>query len=149
MQILISFLICAAVIAFVAMPLFRERRAWVQMPMQARRAMLLDERDALLRDLKDLEFDREMGKIDDADYAEMRAASADQASSVLQALEGGMVAPNGRGQMERDIEAEVMVARARLRLQKAPDGWKCVCGRQMSDSDKFCASCGATRPQSA
>lgn len=149
MLTLISLLICALVAAFVVSPLFRERRVWVQMPVQARRAMLLDERDALLRDLKDLEFDREMGKIDDADYAEMRAESAQQASSVLQALENGMVAPNGRGRMERDIEAEVMIARARLRLQKAPGGWKCVCGRQMSDSDRFCASCGATRPQSA
>ena len=149
MLYLISFAICVAVVAFVAAPLFNERRAWVQMPAPARRAMLIDERDALLRDLKDLDFDREMGKLDEVDYAEMRADSAQKASAVLEALESGVASPNGRGRVQRDIEAEVLIARARLRLQKAPGGWKCVCGRQMSDSDKFCASCGAVRSQSA
>ena len=150
-----AFIICAVVLAFVAAPLFRERRAWVGLPAPARRAMLLDERDMLLRDLKDLEFDRRMGKIDDADYAELRATTAGKATQVLNALEGpplinGAALTNGRALLDREIEAEVMIARARLKAPlnapKAND-WTCTCGRRMGATDKFCGNCGASKPQ--
>ena len=151
---LLAFLISAAVVAFVATPLFRERRAWAHVPHPARRAMLLDERDTLLRELKDLEFDRRMGKIDDEDYADLRASTAKKATAVLDALEQPKAAPSERARLEREIEAEVLIARARLKLQAtaAPasagsESWQCAaCGRRMAKSDKFCANCGAARP---
>jgi hypothetical protein len=49
-------------------------------------------------------------------------------------------------QLSADVEVEVGVARARLKLSgfKAA-GWTCGCGRAMGNGDKFCASCGAAR----
>ena len=144
----IATILCAAVAAFVAAPLFRERREWVNLPAPARRAMLIDERDMLLRDLKDLEFDRRMGKIDDADYAELRSTTANKATAVLNALEGPQLT-SGRALLDREIETEVLIARARLKSQMQAlktDDWTCTCGRRMSAADKFCGNCGAAKP---
>ncbi|HEY0074385.1 MAG TPA: hypothetical protein VGB77_09805 [Abditibacteriaceae bacterium] len=167
MDYALGFLISAFVVAIVAAPLFREHRAWAALAPHTRRAVLLEQRDTLLRELKDLEFDRRMGKIDDADYAEMHTSLARRTTTVLDALEA--LKPTGRGRngsasaswhRALDVEAEVLVARARLRLrggkvetrhsasEELPDGaWHCECGRTMKRSDKFCASCGASRPQ--
>lgn len=167
MDYALGFLISAFVVAIVAAPLFREHRAWAALAPHTRRAVLLEQRDTLLRELKDLEFDRRMGKIDDADYAELHTALAGRTTAVLDALEA--LKPTGRGRngsasaswhRALDVEAEVLVARARLRLrggqsdkQKAASvklsdsAWQCECGRTMKNNDKFCASCGASRPQ--
>lgn len=164
MEYVLGFLVSTFVVAIVAAPLFRERRLWVATAPHTRRALLLEQRDTALRELKDLEFDRRMGKIDDADYSELRASAASRATEVLDALEA--LKPSGRGQngssnaswlRALDAEAEILVARARLRLKGATqtdtsngsqsDSWLCECGRSMKSSDKFCASCGATRPQ--
>ena len=174
MEYVLGFLISALVVAIVAAPLFRERRMWAALAPSTRRAVLLEQRDTSLRELKDLDFDRRMGKIDDADYAELHAAAAGRATAVLDALEA--MKPSGRGRngaasapwhRSLEAEAEIFVARARLRLRgSAPspaemsqenasesaktaisDSWTCQCGRVMSRRDKFCGSCGATRPQ--
>jgi hypothetical protein len=171
MEYALGFLISAFVVAVVAAPLFRERRMWAALAPHTRRAVLLEQRDTLLRELKDLDFDRRMGKIDDADYAELHSSAAARTTAVLDALEA--LKPTGRGRNGSssaswlraiDAEAEILVARARLRLsggnvriasetasEKASattnDEWLCQCGRLMSSSDKFCASCGASRPQ--
>ena len=168
MEYALGFLISALVIAIVGAPLFREHRAWAVLAPHTRRAVLLEQRDTLLRELKDLEFDRRMGKIDDADYAELRSSLAGRTTAVLDALEA--LKPTGRGRNGSaapswhhalDAEAEILVARARLRLRggnpttkpqnvtkELPDGaWHCQCGRIMKSSDKFCASCGTSRPQ--
>jgi hypothetical protein len=131
---------------------------------------LLERRDALLRDLKDLEFDRNTGKISDTDYTEMRAVTAEAASTVLQQLEKNTQPPHpARRRLEIEAEVEVLIARARRRgMWQEPiaaksngtpqeavlnaafqaGGWACTsCGRVMGKYDRFCASCGATRPE--
>ncbi len=166
MEYALGFLLSALVVAIVAAPLFRERRIWAALAPSTRRAVLLEQRDTTLRELKDLDFDRRMGKIDDADYAELHAAAAGRATAVLDALEA--LKPTGRGRNGSasapwlhtlDAEAEIFVARARLRLRGAAPKvaefpkdsadafWVCQCGRTVQSSDKFCGSCGATRPQ--
>ena len=172
MEHALGFLISAIVITIVGAPLFREHRAWTVLAPHTRRTVLMEQRDTLLRELKDLEFDRRMGKIDDADYAELHAALAGRTTAVLDALEA--LKPTGRGRngsaapsahFALDAEAEILVARARLRLRggkaeskltakpqkpvsELSNGvWQCQCGRTMKSSDKFCASCGANRPQ--
>ncbi len=48
-------------------------------------------------------------------------------------------------QAHRESEAEAEIAIARVRLQRAQNGsgWRCECGRAMTDVDRFCAACGA------
>jgi hypothetical protein len=51
------------------------------------RAALLDEKNALLRALKDLEFERGVGKVSEDDFARLEASYRARAKSVLAALD--------------------------------------------------------------
>ena len=205
MILLLSALLCLVTVAYIAAPFWFKgtvaqvvpgvRRASRAEVVQAEaRESLLEQRDHLLRELKDLEFDRAMGKIDPSDYDQLRASTASAAAAVLEKLEpaapsptsgvGGAVrkkrgknvrvaAENGHNeaaprQMQRaeaEAEAEILIARARRKfaaeaategVSDAPDavlepvleetGWRCKsCGRDMAESDRFCASCGSSR----
>jgi cytochrome c biogenesis factor len=50
-----------------------------------------------------------------------------------------------RARYEAEAEAEIAVARAKLRRAQNGAGWRCECGRTMTDADRFCADCGAPR----
>lgn len=54
------------------------------------RAALLDEKEATLRALKDLEFERGMGKVSEADYARLEAQYRARARVVLAALDADL-----------------------------------------------------------
>ena len=113
------------------------------------RELLVEKRDSLLRQIRELEFDRSMDKINAEDYELLRGDLSEQTAQVLQSLETGetvetVVVP------DFDVEAEVLVARARRKramqnLSLSGATWTCECGRAMSQEDKFCASCGAPR----
>lgn len=98
--------------------------------------------------LAQLELERTLGQISEEEYQSSRdmiAAQSDTAnSSSLQ----------DNADESFDVEAEILIARARLRHQSqdatSGQGWTCAsCSREMSASDKFCASCGAAQPQQA
>ncbi len=113
------------------------------------RELLVDKHNRLLRQIKELEFDRSMEKVNAEDYEHLHGQLSDQAAQVQQSLEQNdtvvsAVIP------DFDIEAEVLIARARRKraLQNVSLSgvtWTCACGRVMSEEDKFCASCGAPR----
>ena len=115
------------------------------------------QRESLLRELKELDFDHRMGKIDDAEYQALRDETSQAASAVLAQLASlrarrtAAVAPDTDGAVvSHAIEIEVLVARARRRTKSASQStlgknWTCICGRVMSDADRFCAACGAPR----
>jgi hypothetical protein len=132
-------------------------------PPVRRRDALEARREYLLRELKDLEFDHRTGKIDAEEYAELRAATAEEASAVLQELDAvrgerrgrqraGALLNGARQYMAQEVEIEVLIARARRQMKARPvaetsvSSWQCACGRVMSDDDRFCASCGERRP---
>lgn len=148
MLTLIASLIGLLVVGFVLSPFWLEHRLLARMAVPERSAVLEEERDVLLRDLKDLEFDQRMGKVDEADYSEMRAVLIENTNAVFDELENISRPVQGGGWLDLEIEAEVLIARARLQLALGAL-WKCVCGRRMSEADKFCATCGAARPQQA
>jgi predicted Zn-ribbon and HTH transcriptional regulator len=54
------------------------------------RAALLDEKDALLRSIKDLAFEREVGKISDEDFRRLDADYRARAREVLRALDADL-----------------------------------------------------------
>ena len=133
---------------------------------QAALAALQARRDNLLREIKDLEFDRRMGKMDKDEHDAIRAELAAQAKAILGQIEtlradnssspspkrARKTAPRaGEGQLELEIESEILIARARRRLSENRRTeaalWRCDCGRMMQVSDAFCASCGAPRPR--
>jgi hypothetical protein len=52
-----------------------------------RRAELLDEKDAVLRSLKDLEFERQVGKISDEDFKRLDTEFRTRAKRILKLLD--------------------------------------------------------------
>ena len=134
---MLSFLVAAATVFYIAAPLRQARAGSSNAPAARRRESVLRleaRREDLLRDLKDLEFDFRMQKFEASEYSELRASMAAEASKVLQRLEevrGSQpragkksrretpVAPRPAIAYDRvatEIDIEVMVARARRRM---------------------------------
>ncbi len=154
---------------YIAAPFYRESslRAPAGAPLRQKQRELETQREGLLRELKELEFDRRMGKIEPEQYASARARVTQEASRVLRQLEAleapaspvarrpRLVEPSvfqaqprtegSRKRLALEIEVEVAVERARRRNQEAL--WSCACGRVMGSSDRFCASCGQSKPE--
>jgi hypothetical protein len=105
------------------------------------RAALEREKSLVLRSIKELEFDRAMGKVSEKDFAEMSGRLRARAARLLRQLDAGA---GYREQIEREIER---------RLGKAPviGGSKeqdppyavCVQCSTKNDADaRFCKGCG-------
>lgn len=121
------------------------------------RHRLLEKRASLRRQSAELEFDRTMDKLNAEDYEALRDKFASESADVEAKL-GEKSASNSMedASADFDLEAEVLVARARRKravttpyMAASIEAWACACGRTMSIADKFCASCGASRPASS
>jgi rubrerythrin len=126
---LIAIFICLATAIFISAPFWRSRSLLAMSPstpsLPEDREALLERREALLRELKDLEFDHQTGKIDTEDYRQMRTVTAAAASEVLRKLETGSPPASSTAssahrsvsirRVEAEAEAEVLIARARRR----------------------------------
>lgn len=147
---------------YIAAPFYREAslRSPAGAPLRHRQRELEAQRESLLRELKELEFDRRMGKADAEQYAATRANVTRQAAQVLrqiEALNSPQTAPTprrsrvpqkDRSRLELEIELEVAVERARRRMTATAttSGWLCGCGRVTLGADRFCGSCGREKP---
>ncbi|MFT3926286.1 MAG: hypothetical protein QM778_27320 [Myxococcales bacterium] len=73
-----------------------------------RREELLEEKDTVLRSLKDLEFERDAGKISDEDYKRLEAEFRARARRVLKQLDEDL--REHRGKADSLIQAELKKA---------------------------------------
>jgi len=99
------------------------------------RAHLEREKALTLRSIKELEFDRAMGKLSQPDFDEMARRLRARAMGIMQQLDDG-------GRYREAIERE-LAARAR---QTPPTGQRsgaCACGTRNDEDARFCKSCGA------
>ena len=105
------------------------------------RAALEREKALALRSIKELEFDRAMGKVSEKDFTEMSGRLRTRAARLMRQLDAGA---GYREQIDREIEK---------RLGKAPesagstkqDPAHAVCGQCSTKNDadaKFCKGCG-------
>ena len=109
-------------------------------PMVGERTRVALEREKLLtlRSIKELEFDRAMGKLSDADWQEMSGRLRARAAGLMKQLDAGA---GYREQIERDLAK---------RLASPPDisdprtaGHFCTeCGTKNEWDAKFCKNCG-------
>jgi hypothetical protein len=105
------------------------------------RAALDREKTLVLRSIKELEFDRAMGKVSDADFNDVGTRLRARAKSLLQQLD-----VEGQGYRDR-IEQELA---ARLAQTDAPPPaaqarYFCArCGTSNEPDAKFCKRCGAS-----
>jgi hypothetical protein len=138
---LAAILIVAAVALFVAAPLsegFPRRRRSTNLQLELER--LEHERGLAVQGLRELEFDHEMGKLDDADYRELKAT-----------LEARAFAAMGAIDRAKDAGRVATMRLASRRSKAAPVTQTAVspfkfcpqCGMRAGGNHNFCVECGA------
>jgi len=149
--ILLSLLMGTAAAAGIAMlrtlrPLVSPEEDRTAMIGQRTRAALEREKLLALRAIKELEFDRAMGKVSEEDFREMSGRLRARASRLIRQLDAGS---GYRDQIERDL-AKKMEGDARLKPSRSTDDRSaiaaervCAACRAANDADaRFCKSCG-------
>ena len=112
-------------------PLFFRYDDRTAMVGQRTRAALEREKVFVLRSIKELEFDRAMGKLSENDFQEMSGRLRVRAARLIRQLDAGA---GYRAQVERDL------ARRLSGEAPAPD---------VASAARFCAECGAARDADA
>jgi hypothetical protein len=110
----------------------------------------------VLRSIKEVEFDRAMGKISDADFHEMAGRLRARAAGLLRALDADRT--GYRTLIERELATRVgrapsshapAAAVAEMADASAPAAGTCAaCGTANDPDARFCKSCG-TRMEAA
>jgi hypothetical protein len=108
------------------------------------RAALEREKALLLRSIKELEFDRGMGKVSEKDFGEMSARLRSRAARLMRQLDAGSIY---RDQIEKEVERRLATApnpKSRLSAATSPQANQCPACAAVNDVDaRFCKQCGA------
>ena len=106
------------------------------------RAALEREKMLSLRAIKELEFDRAMGRLSDADWHEMSSRLRTRAARLIRQLDAG---GGYREQIERDVAKRLAERESTLPPPTAPakSSRECAACATVNDEDaRFCKSCG-------
>jgi hypothetical protein len=103
------------------------------------RAALEREKALVLRSIKELEFDRAMGKLSDKDFAEMSGRLRARAAGLIQQLDAGA---SYREQIQKEIERRLGKAPAAASPAKAAPAVCASCGLANDPDARFCKGCG-------
>src|SRR5512138_3720125 len=126
------------------LPLFTPAADLVSEPLGRRsRAALEREKTLVLRSIKELEFDRAMGKVAEDDFNEMVARLRARAIAIMKQLEAGT---SYREMIERDVAKRMgsdPVPAPQSSGVSASSAARCVCGTENDADARFCKSCGA------
>ncbi len=149
-SLLLAFALILLVAAFVARPVI-ERAAYRDGNGAASPADdLITQREAILIELRDLDFDHAVGKVGEEDYAVQRARLVARGAEVLRSLDQLPAAAVEKPSDDLDAEIERLVTARRKRQtaagvkkQPAPSAHCPHCGRPVRLTDKFCTHCGA------
>jgi hypothetical protein len=106
------------------------------------RAALEREKMLVLRTIKELEFDRSMGKLSARDFEEMSARLRTRALSLMRQLDAE--ATGYRAVIEEELKKRVQQsAQAAATSLPASAAQACVCGTTNDPDAAFCKRCGA------
>jgi hypothetical protein len=134
--VLISLTIGAAGFAAVCFyrmlaPLVAPHTDFEEEPLSERlRADLEREKALTLRSIKELEFDRAMGKLSQLDFDQMTGRLRARAIGIMKQLDAGLVDETAPG--TRDLKVAATGARA-----------TCACGAANDHDARFCKACGS------
>jgi hypothetical protein len=150
LALIIGVLVALAAVALVLDPLVRPYAIRPEPPSSEPEYDPLEQRKELaLAALKEIEFDRATGKLDDADYERMKAKYTAEALEAIRAVDAAAAPapvepamarqPAGSGAGDDAVEALVAAKR------RAGKGRKfCTeCGSELEGTGKFCVECGA------
>ena len=104
------------------------------------KAALEREKALALRAIKELEFDRAMGKLSDADWQEMSGRLRTRAGRLMRQLDAGV---GYRVQIERDLTKRLGVAAAKAADERAALKACASCATPNDADAKFCKGCGS------
>ena len=130
-------------------PLVSPKEDLTAMVGERTRAALEREKLLTLRSIKELEFDRAMGKLSDADWREMSSRLRARAAGLMKQLDAGA---GYREQIERDLVKRLTVLpdpqgpdhgrRAELSSPASVGNFCTECGTKNEGDAKFCKNCG-------
>jgi len=138
--LLISVLMAATVLVGIAMlravrPLVSEHDDRTTMVGHRTRAALEREKLLALRAIKELEFDRAMGKLSESDWQEMSGRLRARAARLMRQLDAGA---GYREQVEQEVAKRIGSPQT-----EAPAARFCsACGTARDADAKFCKNCG-------
>ncbi len=106
------------------------------------RAALEREKHLTLRAIKELEFDRAMGKLADADFVEMSGRLRARAARIMRQIDAGA---GYREQIERDVAARLGAGESAhaAGVETAAERHCAACSTVNDPDAKFCKGCGA------
>lgn len=105
------------------------------------RAALEREKALVLRSIKELEFDRAMGKVSDRDFQEMAGRLKARAVELIKRLDQD--AGGYRELIEREVAKRLEAAGESPAGQGVSRAGQCACGTANDDDARFCKQCGA------
>lgn len=129
----------AAGLAFYRMlaPLIAPRRELMRELLSDRLRLDLEREKALtLRSIKELEFDRAMGKLSTQDFVEMAGRLRARAVGIMKQLDAGSSAY--RALIEKELAARIGKAAPVAAIRGL-----CACGTKNDRDARFCKACGA------
>ena len=102
------------------------------------RAVLEREKTLVLRSIKDLEFDRAMGKVSEKDFAEMSARLRARAARLMRQLDAGT---GYRDEIEKEIARRVSerTSDVTVSVNSCPS-----CSKDNDLDARFCTHCGSS-----
>jgi hypothetical protein len=162
--LLIGLVILAAIVFYVSRPLAQSRRAGYSTGV-ADVQSLEAQRESLYIQIKELDLDHVTGKVNDEDYARLRADLVAQAAAVLKQIDGVVQPPTPAAPAAADDVEALIAARRKTRSASAPktadadveaaiaarrktaavaaSELTCPqCGKPINADDAFCARCG-------
>jgi hypothetical protein len=146
--ILISLTIGAAGLAALCFyrmlaPLVAPQTDMERQPLSVRmRADLEREKALTLRSIKELEFDRAMGKVSPQDFDDMAGRLRARALGIMRQLEAGNVAY--RELIEKELAQRVGYTKEpKDTTELKPSPGACACGTSNDPDARFCKNCGA------
>jgi hypothetical protein len=102
---------------------------------QRTRTALEREKLLVLRSIKELEFDKAMGKLSESDFHEMSGRLRTRAARLIRLLDAG---GGYRAQVERDLAKRLGEASTDVQAAR----FCSACGAARDADAKFCKSCG-------
>jgi hypothetical protein len=149
MEIKIILLLSCTVLAvlagiFVLLPLFRksDNSPDIEFLAETELDRLVERKTAIYRNLKDLAFEYEMGRLSEEDFRQLEAGYKTDAAVILQKLEQMGASEHLDESIEKDIASKKNGVSADA--SKSPQNrTKCSsCGADVIPGKNFCADCG-------
>lgn len=126
-----------AVVFYIALPLVASRGRLLRQASGARVRQLTEQKEQLYATIKELEFDRQLGKLLETDYLRLREDVEQQAIEVLHVLDQLNGGPSHLELLE-NLEKEILQRRVGSAPPVCP-----TCAIPVHPNDLFCSRCGA------